>query len=154
VYFGQYVLTANLSAEADSRAPLSMTLRPPSPPAIPPASESPSLAPSRSSRRSSGESAESKSGAAGLPPSLENSPSSPIDIETAYAVARQSSKSSRGMGSQSANPEPPALESETPLGRSIAKSARPDCRTAHAGLGLFAIPFLIADTITDRGCKW
>jgi len=54
---------------------------------------------------------------------------------------------------------PPALEKsgleyDTPLGRSIAKAARPDCRTAYAGAGLLAIPVLVWDAFTDGGCRW
>ena len=46
------------------------------------------------------------------------------------------------------------LSQSEKLGRNIAKGARPDCTTEHANLGLLAIPFLIADTLTDTGCKW
>lgn len=31
---------------------------------------------------------------------------------------------------------------------------RGDCRNAHADKGLLAVPFLIADTIRDKGCRW
>jgi hypothetical protein len=48
----------------------------------------------------------------------------------------------------------PGPESETPLGRAIAKAERPDCRTAHAGAGLLAVLFLIKDGFSDDGCKW
>ncbi len=50
--------------------------------------------------------------------------------------------------------EKPGLEYDTPLGRSIAKAARPDCRTAYAGAGLLAIPVLVWDAFTGDGCKW
>ena len=30
----------------------------------------------------------------------------------------------------------------------------PDCRTAHAHRGLFAVPYLIRDAVTDNGCRW
>lgn len=40
------------------------------------------------------------------------------------------------------------------LARGIAQSARPPCRDAHAHLGLLALPFLLADTVRDDGCKW
>lgn len=40
------------------------------------------------------------------------------------------------------------------LGREIAKSKRAHCETAYAHLGLLAIPFLVKDTVTDKGCKW
>lgn len=49
-------------------------------------------------------------------------------------------------------PKAPAEQSD--IARGIAKSARPPCRNAHADKGLLALPFLLADTVTDRGCKW
>ncbi len=52
------------------------------------------------------------------------------------------------------NLAPPAPEPETKLGRAIQKAAQPDCREAYAGLGLLAVPVLIADAITDKGCRW
>ncbi len=33
-------------------------------------------------------------------------------------------------------------------------SLPPDCLTAYAGAGLFAVPLLIKDAITGDGCKW
>ncbi|WP_447920955.1 hypothetical protein [Achromobacter aegrifaciens] len=49
-------------------------------------------------------------------------------------------------------PKAPVEQSE--IARGIAKSARPPCKNAHAGMGLLALPLLLADTVTDRGCKW
>lgn len=49
-------------------------------------------------------------------------------------------------------PKAPVEQSE--IARGIAKSARPPCKNAHADMGLLALPFLLADTVTDRGCKW
>lgn len=40
------------------------------------------------------------------------------------------------------------------LAKGIAQSARPPCRDAHAHLGVLALPFLLADTVRDDGCKW
>ncbi|MFA6311362.1 MAG: hypothetical protein WCV99_04090 [Sterolibacterium sp.] len=48
----------------------------------------------------------------------------------------------------------PILESDTPLTRPIAKALRPDCKTAYAPAGLFAIPALLYDTVRDKGCQW
>jgi hypothetical protein len=50
--------------------------------------------------------------------------------------------------------EKSGLEYDTPLGRSIEKAARADCRVDHAGMGLLAVFFLVKDAITDRGCRW
>jgi hypothetical protein len=40
------------------------------------------------------------------------------------------------------------------LARGIAKATVADCRSAHAGLGLLAIPLLMRDTVTGAGCRW
>jgi hypothetical protein len=42
---------------------------------------------------------------------------------------------------------------EERLGRNVANSARPDCRTAYAGAGLFA-PLLMLMDKKDSGCKF
>jgi len=49
---------------------------------------------------------------------------------------------------------PPILERDTPLARAIDRAGRPDCKLAYAGAGLFAIPLLLYDTATDKGCRW
>lgn len=48
----------------------------------------------------------------------------------------------------------PLLERDTPLSHAIAKASRPDCKTAYAGAGLFALPLLLYDTATESGCQW
>ena len=62
--------------------------------------------------------------------------------------------SGRSPGLVPLNLSPPTPEPETKLGRAIQKAAQPDCRDAYAGLGLLAVPVLIADAITDKGCRW
>jgi hypothetical protein len=52
------------------------------------------------------------------------------------------------------NIAPPAPEPESKLARDIQKAAKPDCRDAYAGLGLLAVPLLLADAVTDKGCRW
>lgn len=153
-YFGHHLLTTNQLTKIDANPPLVMTLRPSSSPAVGPAAESPSPAQTHTSRRSYAESVEPRSNATAAALPDQNNPSLPIDIEAAYAVARQSGKPSRSLGGQADNSGPPDQDRETALGRGIAQAARSDCRTAHSGLGLVAIPFLIADVISDRGCKW
>lgn len=49
---------------------------------------------------------------------------------------------------------PKATAEPSALSREMAKAARPPCRDAHAAKGLLALPFLLADTVTDSGCKW
>jgi hypothetical protein len=52
------------------------------------------------------------------------------------------------------NLDSPPPESVSKLGKAIQKAAQPDCRDAYAAMGLFAVPFLAFDTITDTGCRW
>lgn len=94
----------------------------------------------------------------GGPSKSSSPPASPvIDLEAARRIARESGRTGTGRSGTGlpalAVPKP---EAETPLGQAIGKAARPDCRSAYAGadLGLLAIPLLVKDTVTDRGCKW
>ena len=43
---------------------------------------------------------------------------------------------------------------ERPTRNLFDKAAKPDCRTAYAGLGLLAIPVLLASALADTGCRW
>ena len=45
-------------------------------------------------------------------------------------------------------------EAKTKEAIAIEKAIRPDCRDAYAGLGLLAVPVLVASAIADAGCKW
>ena len=69
----------------------------------------------------------------------------------ARAINRAPVTASRGRALIFTSPPP---ETESRLGRAIAKAAQPDCRDAFAGLGLLALPILIAEAITDTGCRW
>lgn len=76
-----------------------------------------------------------------------------IDIDAARRLARQTARGPLRAGA------PPAQatagdDHKTVLGRAIARSAVADCRTAHAGWGLLAIPYLIRDAVKDGGCNW
>jgi hypothetical protein len=52
------------------------------------------------------------------------------------------------------NPLPVPPETKTKEALAIEKAVRPDCREAYAGLGLLAVPALVANAISDTGCKW
>ena len=52
------------------------------------------------------------------------------------------------------NPLPVPPETKTKEALAIEKAVRPDCREAYAGLGLLAVPALVASAISDSGCKW
>jgi hypothetical protein len=51
-------------------------------------------------------------------------------------------------------PIPPPPERESKEAQAIDKATKPDCRTAYSGLGLLAVPVLVANAIADSGCKW
>ena len=51
-------------------------------------------------------------------------------------------------------PPPPPVERKDKLAEDIAKAAKPDCRTAYAGMGLLAIAPLVASTVGNGGCNW
>lgn len=78
-----------------------------------------------------------------------------VDIDAARRIARQMARAQGGdPAQQPLRQAPSAIERETPLGQAISRSVRSDCRNAYAGAGLFALPLLIRDAVTDRGCKW
>jgi hypothetical protein len=56
--------------------------------------------------------------------------------------------------SGAARPNPGARTNEDKFERAVSGSARTDCRTRYAHMGLLAIPFLLNDTASDEGCKW
>jgi hypothetical protein len=43
---------------------------------------------------------------------------------------------------------------EGELKRRTAKAAKTDCRTAHASMGLLALPMLAYDALKDSTCRW
>jgi hypothetical protein len=95
-----------------------------------------------------------------------SSQSPSIDIDSAHEIARKYVRESAKPSGQHSRPDTLALEQDTALGKSIAKSARPDCRNAQSNKsemgggftftaqGLLAIPFLINSAVSDNGCKW
>jgi hypothetical protein len=76
-----------------------------------------------------------------------------IDTEAARGMVREIERARENRAGPPTSAKS-GLEYDTPLGRSIAKAARPDCRTAYAGAGLLAIPVLVWDAFTDGGCRW
>jgi hypothetical protein len=50
---------------------------------------------------------------------------------------------------------PPPVEKKDKLAEDIAKAAKPDCRTAYAGLGILAVVPLVASSVGNNGgCNW
>jgi hypothetical protein len=77
-----------------------------------------------------------------------------LDLEAIKKMAREVDRAREPSLSELPLFDPPASDPRAALSRGIAQAARADCRTAHAGKGLLAIPFLIFDAVTDEGCKW
>jgi hypothetical protein len=76
-----------------------------------------------------------------------------IDREAARQRAREiASEGGSTRGILPALPPPPDRKSKESL--ALEKAVKPDCRTAYAGLGLLAVPVLVASTIGDVGCNW
>jgi hypothetical protein len=60
-----------------------------------------------------------------------------------------------GSGSPAVLPFPlPVPERKTKEAKAMEKAIKADCRTAYAGMGLLAVPALVASAITDEGCRW
>jgi len=88
-----------------------------------------------------------------LIPSTEPGELPHIDREGARQRAREIAS---GEGSRRVInlPLPVPPEKKSKEAQAIDKAGRPDCRTEYADLGLLAVPALLANAITDTGCKW
>jgi hypothetical protein len=76
-----------------------------------------------------------------------------LDMEAARQRAREiASETTSTRGILAALPPPPERQSKE--GHALEKAIKPDCRTAYAGMGLLAVPVLVASTIGDAGCRW
>jgi hypothetical protein len=76
-----------------------------------------------------------------------------IDMDAARQRAREiASEATSTRGILPALPPPP--DRQTKESHALEKAVKPDCRTAYAGLGLLAVPALVASTIGDGGCRW
>ncbi len=87
-------------------------------------------------------------------PVVANTPPT-VDLDAAKSLARQIGKRTSGPSAQQ------RLESRLnnpvridPLAKAVGSAARPDCKTAHSGAGLLALPMLAWDSVTDSGCRW
>jgi len=76
-----------------------------------------------------------------------------LDMEAARQRAREiASETTSTRGILPALPPPPERQSKE--SHALEKAIKPDCRTAYAGMGLLAVPVLVASTIGDAGCRW
>ncbi|HSS71240.1 MAG TPA: hypothetical protein VLQ46_11410 [Casimicrobiaceae bacterium] len=77
-----------------------------------------------------------------------------IDRDAARERAREIASGRTGSRGVFNLPLPVPPEKKTKEAIAIEKAARPDCREAYSGMGLLAVPVLVANAITDSGCKW
>jgi hypothetical protein len=76
-----------------------------------------------------------------------------LDLDAARQRAREiASEAGSTRGILPALPPPPERKSKEST--ALEKAVKPDCRTAYAGMGLLAVPVLVASTIGDGGCRW
>ena len=85
---------------------------------------------------------------AGAPPA--------VTVESMKKRAREiAAEGSRSRGVLNLIPPPPPVERRDKLAEDIAKAAKPDCRTAYAGMGLLAVVPLVASSVSNSGgCNW
>ena len=79
-----------------------------------------------------------------------------IDLDAARKKAAREIVS-EGSGSRGvfSIPSPPPPEKKSKEAMAMEKAIKPDCRTAYAGLGLLAVPVLVASAISaDGSCRW
>ena len=90
-----------------------------------------------------------------MPPVEEPSMPPYIDLEGARReAARQVAREGTGSRAILPLPAPPPPEYKSKEARALEKAVKPDCRTAYAALGLFAVPALLASAFIDAGCRW
>ena len=88
-------------------------------------------------------------------PSTEPGATPRIDLDAAKKRAVRDI-ANEGSGSRGVLPFPLPVppEKKSKDARAMEKAIKPDCRTAYAGMGLLAVPELVAAAITDEGCRW
>ena len=147
------------SAVPSQRAPTTESERPverAAPPAIAPqlAPTRPSIAPALRQGVPDAEEDIFKPRRDGVTPSTEPGATPRIDLDAAKKRAVRD-LAHEGSGSRGVLPFPlPVPPPEKKSKDGMEKAIKPDCRTAYAGLGLLAVPALVAAAITDEGCRW
>ena len=88
-------------------------------------------------------------------PAPEAAGKGPVTVESMRKRAREIAAEGGGSrGVLNLIPPPPAPERKDSLAEGIAKAAKPDCRTAYAGMGLLAVVPLVASSVGNGGCNW
>ncbi len=137
----------------------------PAAPAVAPGRAPPAQAPARTDAPAGGELPRLRFGAPDVDDEVFRSrrdavapsptPGSGINTESLHKRAREIASEGGGpQGVLNIVPPPPPQERKDTLAEGIAKAAKPDCRTAYAGMGLLAIAPLVASTAGNGGCRW
>jgi hypothetical protein len=88
-------------------------------------------------------------------PTTEPGGATGITAESLRSRAREIAREGSGTsGVLNVVPLPPPKERKDTLAEGIAKAAKPDCRTAYAGMGLLAVVPLVASSVGNGGCRW
>ncbi len=77
-----------------------------------------------------------------------------LDLDATRQRAREIA--SEGAGYRGIVPAipPPPPDRKSKLAEAIEKAQKPDCRDAYAGMGLLAVPALVASAVGNGGCRW
>jgi hypothetical protein len=89
-------------------------------------------------------------------PAAESGAPPAVTVESMKKRAREiAAEGSGSRGVLNMIPPPPPVEKKDKLAEDIAKAAKPDCRTAYAGLGILAVVPLVASSVGNNGgCNW
>lgn len=77
-----------------------------------------------------------------------------IDLEATRQRAREIASEASAYRGVVPLAVPPPPDRKSKLAESIEKALKPDCRDAYAGMGLLAVPALIASVGGNGGCRW
>ena len=154
------------AAPARESAPAAQPALRSTPADVAPASAPGKQAPSRTGTPAAGEPQRLRFGAPGADdelfgtrrdaPAAETGAPPAVTVESMKKRAREiAAEGSTSHGVLNLIPPPPPVERRDKLAEDIAKAAKPDCRTAYAGMGLLAVVPLVASSVGNNGgCNW
>jgi len=84
-----------------------------------------------------------------------NAPAVPaINLEALRTAARENERGRERSPIEKHRDELRRDQHRDRAAEAIARTARADCRSAHANLGILALIPIVIDTVRDKGCKW
>jgi hypothetical protein len=152
-------------APAREAAPAAQPTPRSAPAAVAPASVPGGQTPSRTETPAAGEPQRLRFGAPGVDdevfgtkrdaPAAETGAPPAVTVESMKKRAREIAAEGSGSRGVLNLIPPPPVERRDKLAEDIAKAAKPDCRTAYAGMGLLAVVPLVASSVSSNGgCNW